>query len=594
MRIPTRRHVVPASACTLAGATLAAAAVGITAPGSSAAAACGVLFDDFAYSSRTDPALAQRGWSVRGARGGPGVPGATWSPDGLTFPTVDGQRVAQLRAATDGTPSGTSHTEFSLSDRRFFEGTYLARIRFSDAPESGTDGDIVNQTFYTISPLRYDMDPIYSELDFSEYLPNGGWGTTSATNFQTTWYTYDAEPWTADSQHSQQTRSMDGWHDVMATVAGGTVTYYIDGQVVGTHGGKYYPRQNMSIDFNQWFIDLTGHQGTGTSVWKQSVDYVMHAKKQVLTPAQAQEMVARYRTAETTHTDTVTAANDCTPPPTTPPPSGMSARETLQAEAASAQSGTQVETTTDAGGGSNVGYVADGDWLRYDAVDFGATSPSRIDLRVASGAAQGTTGRVEVRLDSPTGPLVGTAAVTRTGGWQSWTTVPAAVAGATGRRAVYLSFRSEQPGDFVNLNWVRFAYDAPTALTLQAEAHSAQSGTQTEPATDTGGGSGVGYVANGDWLRFDGVELGATSRSRVELRVANGAPAGVTGRVEVRLDSLDGPLVATGGVSGTGGWQNWTTVSAPAAAATGRRSVFVSFRSDQSGDFVNLNWLRFS
>ncbi|MGN9766411.1 carbohydrate-binding protein [Micromonospora sp. SD12] len=45
--------------------------------------------------------------------------------------------------------------------------------------------------------------------------------------------------------------------------------------------------------------------------------------------------------------------------------------------------------------------------------------------RVASGAAGG---RIEVRLDSVTGPLAGTCA----GGWQTWTTSTCAVSGASG------------------------------------------------------------------------------------------------------------------------------------------------------------------
>jgi hypothetical protein len=303
---------VSAVALTVAGIAFA--------PVGNAAVACGVLFDDFAYSSRTDPTLAQRGWSIRSAAGGPGVPGARWSADNVSFPSVDGQKVAQLTARTDGTAAGTSHAEFSLSNRRFFEGTYLARIKFADAPVSGPDGDRVNQTFYTISPLAAPMDPTYSELDFSEYLPNGGWGETGPVNFQTSWYTYVADPWYADNQHSQQNRSMAGWHDVMATVSDGHVRYYIDGVLVGDHSGKVYPRQNMSIDFNQWFIDLAGRSGGGTAVYQESVDYVFHEKRVALTPQQAAARIAAYRGAGTTHTDTVVAANDCTAGTVTVPP----------------------------------------------------------------------------------------------------------------------------------------------------------------------------------------------------------------------------------------------------------------------------------
>ncbi|MBL7252923.1 carbohydrate-binding protein [Paractinoplanes lichenicola] len=307
------------------GATVASVtvALGVAATSSSsAAAACGALFDDFNYSSRTDPALTQRGWSIRTASGGPGVPGAGWRADNVTFPTVDGQKVAQLTATTNGTAAGTSHAEFSQSQRRFLAGTYLARVKFADAPVSGPDGDHVNQTFYTISPLAAPMDPAYSELDFSEYLPNGGWGEAGPINYQTSWYTYVPEPWYADNQHSQQARSIAGWHDVQATVGDGHVKYYIDGVLVGDHSGKVYPRQAMSIDFNQWFIDLAGRAAGATAVWQQSVDYVFHAKNQILTPAQATAAISSYRAAGTTHTDTIAIAGDCTvttPPATTPP-----------------------------------------------------------------------------------------------------------------------------------------------------------------------------------------------------------------------------------------------------------------------------------
>jgi ricin-type beta-trefoil lectin protein len=317
---PTRKIATGAILATTAALLTA---VGIAAaPNGSAAVGCGVLFDDFNYSSHSDAALSQRGWSIRSNAGGPGVAGAGWRADNVSFPTVDGQQVAQLKAVTDGTAAGTSHAEMSQSNRRFLEGTYLARIKFSDAPAGGADGDHVNQTFYTISPLAAPKDPNYSEMDFSEYLPNGGWGDAAPTDYQTTWYTYVADPWYADNQHSQQSRSIDGWHDVMATVSGGHVKYYIDGALVGDHSGKFYPRQNMSIDFNQWFIDLAGHTG-GTSTYLESVDYVYHAKKQVLSPAQATAAINGYRSAGRAYTDDIASSDDCdpgTPPVGNPPP----------------------------------------------------------------------------------------------------------------------------------------------------------------------------------------------------------------------------------------------------------------------------------
>ncbi|MEU8177173.1 glycoside hydrolase family 16 protein [Microbispora hainanensis] len=147
------------------------------------------------------------------------------------------------------------------------------------------------------------------------------------------------------------------------------------------------------------------------------------------------------------------------PPPSSPPPTGggVDARSTIQAENYQAQSGTQVETTQDSGGGQNVGYISNGDWLRFDGVNFGSTAARQFKARVASGAPAGVSGLVQVRLDSPTATPIGDFAVANTGGWQSWTTVPANITPTTGTHTVYITFSSGQPADFVNLNWFTFA-----------------------------------------------------------------------------------------------------------------------------------------
>jgi hypothetical protein len=143
---------------------------------------------------------------------------------------------------------------------------------------------------------------------------------------------------------------------------------------------------------------------------------------------------------------------------TTPPPTGgsISAFSTIQAESYSAHNGTQNETTTDTGGGQDVGYIANGDWLAYDGVEFGSSGATQFSARVASGAASGVSGLVQVALDSPTATPVGSFAVGNTGGWQTWRTVPANISTVTGTHTVYLTFASGQPADFVNVNWFTF------------------------------------------------------------------------------------------------------------------------------------------
>ncbi|WP_157248132.1 glycoside hydrolase family 16 protein [Nonomuraea typhae] len=141
----------------------------------------------------------------------------------------------------------------------------------------------------------------------------------------------------------------------------------------------------------------------------------------------------------------------------TAPPGGVDARSTIQAESYQAQSGTALEATGDTGGGQNVGWIANGDWLRFDNVAFGGTAATQFRARVASGAPGGVSGLVQVRLGAPTSAPIGEFAVGNTGGWQSWRTVPANISQVTGTHTVYLTFTSGQPADFVNVNWFTFA-----------------------------------------------------------------------------------------------------------------------------------------
>jgi hypothetical protein len=325
-KIPLARSTMvlaTAASTVLLGCGLAAAAGAAATADPAVSASCGALFDDFNYSSPTDSAFTGNGWSARSNAGGPGLPGASWSADNISFPTVDGQKVAQLRASTDGTASGTSQAEFLQTRQRFMNGTYASRIKFHDAPVSGTDGDHINETFFAIGPAqRFDYDPLYSELDFSEYLPNGGWGAQGPINYQTSYNGYREDPWDPHNAHSSQTSSLDGWHTLVGQVAGGHVKYYIDGTLVGdhtvddqTHTYPVAPRVPMSVNYNLWLIDAGAHSG-GVSTYNEQVDWFYYAKDEVISPADAVTRVGAFRTAGSTHTDTLDTGTCSTPTPT--------------------------------------------------------------------------------------------------------------------------------------------------------------------------------------------------------------------------------------------------------------------------------------
>jgi beta-glucanase (GH16 family) len=144
------------------------------------------------------------------------------------------------------------------------------------------------------------------------------------------------------------------------------------------------------------------------------------------------------------------------PSPTPTSGGGFDARSTIEAEAYQAQSGTQVESGSGSSGGRHVSHVGNGDWLRFDDVRFGGTAARQFVARVASGAAGGVSGLVQVRLGSPTAAPIGDFAIANTGGWQSWRSVPANISAVTGTHTVYITFTSGQPADFVNIDTITF------------------------------------------------------------------------------------------------------------------------------------------
>lgn len=130
----------------------------------------------------------------------------------------------------------------------------------------------------------------------------------------------------------------------------------------------------------------------------------------------------------------------------------------VEAENYTVQSGIQVQACNE--GGSNIGYIQDGDYTRYDSINF-ASEMTLLDIRVASATSGGN---IEARLDSLTGQLIGIYAVTGTGGWQNWTTISSGVTGLSGKHNLYLKYTGGS-GYLFNVNWFRFYNPDDTAST---------------------------------------------------------------------------------------------------------------------------------
>jgi len=134
---------------------------------------------------------------------------------------------------------------------------------------------------------------------------------------------------------------------------------------------------------------------------------------------------------------------------------------------------------------------------------------------------------------------------------------------------------------------------------LSADCYSAHQGTIDVTSTGDTDPSGVdgnqaAQLTNGDYLEYTGVNFG-TGSSQFDARVTSGAATGVSGAVEVVLDSPTNSPVATFDVANTGGWTSWETIPANMSKVTGTHNVYLEFDSGASGDppFVSLHYFNF-
>ncbi len=146
----------------------------------------------------------------------------------------------------------------------------------------------------------------------------------------------------------------------------------------------------------------------------------------------------------------------------------------IEAEAFSFNQGLQLETTTDAGGGQNVGYTNTGDYLDY-RIRVLKTSMYFMEVRVASA---GTAGKIEVQQLNSNNVVINSVVlnIPVTGGWQTWKTIGTAINLTEGVSTLRVKILQPE----FNMNWYRFS---ETSQGIGDEAISAFA-VYPNPATD--------------------------------------------------------------------------------------------------------------
>jgi len=199
----------------------------------------------------------------------------------------------------------------------------------------------------------------------------------------------------------------------------------------------------------------------------------------------------------------------------------------VEAETIAFSSGLKTEVSS--AGGIDVTSISNGDYIKVKNVNFGSGATS-FDASVASATSGGS---IELHLDSQTGTLLGTCAVSGTGGAQTWLTKTCTVTGATGVHDLFLKFTGGS-GNLFSFDWWQFSGPG---------------------STDTGsGGAGNGGASNG----------GASNGG-----ARNGGAGGQGGKPEAGGVGIAGGLA----IGGTGGSATSSAGTSPSAGGSSSGST---------------------
>jgi hypothetical protein len=122
----------------------------------------------------------------------------------------------------------------------------------------------------------------------------------------------------------------------------------------------------------------------------------------------------------------------------------------IEAEAFSFNQGLQVENTTDVGGGQNVGFTNEGDYLDY-SVRIAKTGLYNMEVRIA---CLNKSGIIEVQQLNEYGGVINniTLTIPVTGGWQTWKTINTEIQLTEGVSTLRVKIIRPE----FNMNWYKF------------------------------------------------------------------------------------------------------------------------------------------
>ncbi|PXV95643.1 alpha-L-arabinofuranosidase [Lachnotalea glycerini] len=164
----------------------------------------------------------------------------------------------------------------------------------------------------------------------------------------------------------------------------------------------------------------------------------------------------------------------------------------VEAETIGWNAGILTEKCSASGGpvsNQDVTSIHNGDWIAVGNADFGSDGAKTVKANVASTVG----GKIEIRLDSVTGSLVGTLDVPSTGGTQTWKEIETTVSNATGVHNVFFVFTGNGSNNLFNFDYWQFSQNSSNnGTTYEAEGDTTFTNAVVE--TLNLGYNGTGYA----------------------------------------------------------------------------------------------------
>ncbi|MEP3838541.1 MAG: carbohydrate-binding protein, partial [Algibacter sp.] len=239
-----------------------------------------------------------------------------------------------------------------------------------------------------------------------------------------------------------------------------------------------------------------------------------------------------------------------------------------------------IESLTD--GNYNITSIKNGEWLLY-TVNVSSNGIYSIDINYA---ASNNNGAIKFNLDgadltSSVSVPFGAPNSTGLTDWQDFNVV-SGVRLSKGIQVLKVLFTGEDDAFKLNNFTVSLVEaDPEETVLIQAEDYSEMNGIRTESTGDVDGGLNVGYIDAGDWMDYQ-IEIANSGTFILNYRVAskNGG-----GSVEFLVD---GETQGTTGISSTGDWQAYTTLSTTVSLTSGSHTI----RLNALSGGWNINWIQ--